>query len=69
MPEDNWVSLDSGLVFPPQAPRRAEPVSDELMEAVRQEFDGAISQLMESIQPAQRNAGAQPEPNLSLIHI
>ena len=58
MPEDNWVSLDSGLVYPPQVQRRAQPVSDELMEAVRQEFDGAITELMESIQPAQRNAGA-----------
>ena len=60
MSEESWVSLDSGLVYPPQVQRRAQPVSDELMEAVRQEFDGAITQLMESIQPAQQNAGALP---------
>ena len=58
MSEEGWVSLDSGLVHPPQVQRRAQPVSDELMEAVRQEFDGAITELMESIQPAQRNASA-----------
>ena len=62
MPEENWNERPSGILMPPPKPEARPRVYEEyppgLVEAVRQEFDGAIGNLMESVSSAQLNAGA-----------
>ena len=50
---DNWLATQSGIAYPPQPVRRDPGHNAELLEAVRHEFDGAISTLLEAIDPFQ----------------
>ena len=57
MSTDHWDQRRNGLIVPPQPPPRPESwTPDTLMEEIRSEFDGAISELRESIDSSRQSA-------------
>ena len=62
MSEETWGESPSGILMPPPKPNRRPRIYEEypaeLVEAVRGEFDGIISNLQESIQGGLGNADA-----------
>ena len=55
MSTDHWEERRNGLLLPPQPPPR-NPSPDQFMEEIRSEFDGALSELRESIDSSRQSA-------------
>lgn len=56
--QDNWLETQSGLSYPPQRAGMGERQREELREELFAEFDGALSQLFESIDSQNPGRGA-----------